>query len=220
MGPTSKVCSKCMASKPPEAFSRNQRNRDGLADRCRPCHVAAVVESQRRHPSAARERRKLYKVRHRERLVETKRAQTREYYRRHHLHEREVARARNARNREHLRELRCTPEGQLAARARKALRAARCRANGTLPARLGKAFMADLLRRFGGACVYCGSTGDLETDHFVALVNNGAHSVGNIVLSCSRCNELKAQFDPFAWMEERGVDTDRVVAGICAARAA
>jgi 5-methylcytosine-specific restriction endonuclease McrA len=39
----------------------------------------------------------------------------------------------------------------------------------------------------------------MHIDHFIALANNGTHSMGNLVPSCQRCNHSKGSKDPKTW---------------------
>ncbi len=56
----SKQCPRCGETKPLTEFHRNRRNKDGLQSRCKPCHVAGVVETQRRHRDTFRLRQQRY----------------------------------------------------------------------------------------------------------------------------------------------------------------
>ncbi|MFI6496913.1 HNH endonuclease [Nonomuraea typhae] len=51
-----------------------------------------------------------------------------------------------------------------------------------------------LLRRFQWRCAYCSETpdtGPLQPDHVIPLSRGGAHTEGNILPACSRCNKVK-----------------------------
>lgn len=43
-----KVCRRCKSEKPPDAFGKSSRNRDGMQTICKPCDVAAVQASRKR----------------------------------------------------------------------------------------------------------------------------------------------------------------------------
>lgn len=42
-----------------------------------------------------------------------------------------------------------------------------------------------------GHCFYCGSSEDLELDHFVPVSKNGGTTLGNTVIACRKCNSSK-----------------------------
>ena len=62
-------------------------------------------------------------------------------------------------------------------------------------ARHKRAIKRATMRDCGRRCVYCATTLDFETatlDHVYPLSHGGAHTPGNVVLACVRCNRLKA----------------------------
>lgn len=44
---------------------------------------------------------------------------------------------------------------------------------------------------FGNCCAYCGTAGEMELEHVVAISQGGAHDISNIVPACKRCNTSK-----------------------------
>lgn len=58
----SKSCAKCGERKPLSAYHRNAAARDGLQAKCKPCHIATVVEHQRKNPDPHREANRKYRA--------------------------------------------------------------------------------------------------------------------------------------------------------------
>lgn len=57
--------------------------------------------------------------------------------------------------------------------------------------RLSMAERTAILDRDGWACVWCGSTTDLELDHVIPWSRGGACSATNLQTLCRRCNRAK-----------------------------
>jgi hypothetical protein len=67
---------------------------------------------------------------------------------------------------------------------------------------------ADVLRRHGHRCVYCGEqhdAADLTVDHVEPRVKGGDHSDGNLVACCRRCNAEKGGLAAWAFLANRPV---------------
>jgi 5-methylcytosine-specific restriction endonuclease McrA len=54
-----------------------------------------------------------------------------------------------------------------------------------------KAMRLAVWERDGGRCVECGSRFDLQYDHIIPLALGGAHTVENLQILCSTCNQKK-----------------------------
>lgn len=67
--PETKRCSKCKELKPRSEFNRNRSKKDGLQDRCRPCHRADDAASSAKHPET---RRKWYEANREHVLAKTR----------------------------------------------------------------------------------------------------------------------------------------------------
>lgn len=75
----------------------------------------------------------------------------------------------------------------------RALRRARKRAQRSLGA---------VIARDGGACAYCKTAliaGQIHVDHVVPVSRGGSHEIGNLVASCSGCNQRKGARTPEEW---------------------
>ena len=55
------------------------------------------------------------------------------------------------------------------------------------------------MRDCGRRCVYCAEPLDLNNatlDHVYPLAHGGAHTLGNLVAACGRCNRMKGELLP------------------------
>jgi len=59
----------------------------------------------------------------------------------------------------------------------------------------------ELLNKYEGKCLQCGSTENIEADHVVPITKGGSNSIENIQPLCRRCNRKKwtkiLDFRPF-----------------------
>jgi len=63
-------------------------------------------------------------------------------------------------------------------------------------------------------CVYCGSRGDLTTDHLVPVNKGGDDSADNLVIACQSCNASRGDKGIFEWLGLKEKDKlHRLVAG-------
>lgn len=63
-------------------------------------------------------------------------------------------------------------------------------------------------------CVYCGSIGDLTTDHLIPRSRGGDDSADNVVLACQSCNTSRGEKGVFEWLGLKEKDKlHRLVAG-------
>jgi 5-methylcytosine-specific restriction endonuclease McrA len=72
------------------------------------------------------------------------------------------------------------------------------RANGTY--RVTSADVERLLHRFDHRCAYCGARGQtLHIDHVVPICRGGAHTIGNLLPACAKCNLRKGRLTLTEW---------------------
>lgn len=74
----------------------------------------------------------------------------------------------------------------------------------------------DVAIRDDGKCVYCGLDGSLDVrilstlqlDHLIPRTSMGSSDLDNLVLSCTRCNGDKANFNPAEGIVDTPAVTD------------
>jgi hypothetical protein len=59
-------------------------------------------------------------------------------------------------------------------------------------------------REVPGACLYCGRTDDLTTDHLISRVRGGPESGDNAVTACRSCNSSKGDRGVYEWFGLEG----------------
>ncbi|GAB4414616.1 MAG: HNH endonuclease [Bacteroidia bacterium] len=67
-----------------------------------------------------------------------------------------------------------------------------------LPYRKVALTRANIFRRDGNRCAYCGSKDNLTLDHVIPRAQGGRHTWGNLVTACQTCNNCKADRSPEA----------------------
>jgi len=195
-----KRCRKCHADKGLDDFSPRPMSRDGRRAMCKECmrpHYKAAnakhgaVNSKKWRTSHVEQRREAAKKR-RHAKVEQFRAEYRRQYAANAAKRAAAAQARRDRDRDGYNEqvrLRRAADPTLH-RSANANRRAIIFADG------GKVTSQDIKHQLAfqhEECFYCSVTLDesYEVDHFVALINGGAHSPDNIVVACRNCNRKK-----------------------------
>lgn len=71
------------------------------------------------------------------------------------------------------------------------------------PATLTTADYRRTLEFFGGGCAYCGSTDELEVEHFIPISKGGGLTPDNTVPACRTCNSDKGGKAPHEWLSDR-----------------
>lgn len=179
-----KLCSCCQKELPVSEFWRDARLKCGYRSRCKSCDYA-YSRDQRPHKTAVR----LGPYRpKKERLTPTE--YKREYFAEKRLNDPGYREYKSRKDREY----RQSPKGKASHARQKAKRRAQ-ELGGKLT---GKQWEA-ILEAFGHACAYCGSTDNITVDHFVPLYLGGKTEHGNIVPSCSTCNNKKRHKHPENW---------------------
>jgi hypothetical protein len=60
-----------------------------------------------------------------------------------------------------------------------------------------------LFDAFNSCCAYCGSGESLTIDHFIAIVNGGPDTLGNLLPACRSCNSSKQNKEPKEWFQRQ-----------------
>ena len=177
-----KACTRCGREKPLDQFNRRAASKDGLSYRCKPCDVAAVVESMTRHP----ESRLAWRRKHRDTLNARQRAKRDpvEAGRRFKAYYDANRDAQRARAREWAK---ANPDKRRANQARRVAR----KANAPGVDYTTDTLIAARVALYGGRCFYCGAEDANTIDHRVPLARGGSHWPANLVPACGPCNYSK-----------------------------
>lgn len=175
----SKRCSRCKATFDLSHFTKCASNPDGLQYICRSCAKYYRDKNKQKGLAYARE----YRAKNRETLLEKKRIQSRDYYKRNKAKV-------YAKQRENHR-----PEiGQL----KSSIRRARKNKNGVY-----RVSAQEIKRLRIDSCFYCNRAGG-TIDHIIPLSRGGRHSIGNLVGACLTCNLQKGTKLISEWKKVRG----------------
>lgn len=184
-----KVCSLCDQRKPVDQFSVSRAMRDGLQQRCKPCHQRRTAET--RDPERVKSYRKAryqqnadafrqYSRDYRAANLERMRASGRLYHEKNRDRRRLYDQTRREARAEQCKAWR-TPERSRAFVAhRRALKLAAPQGDPKLRAEYVQIIMRD-------PCVYCGAPAEAE-DHIQPLTKGGADAWDNLAPACTSCN--------------------------------
>ena len=177
-----KRCPKCGEVKSLAEFGKNACAKDGLQNRCKPCHVLAVKESREKRPWV----RDANRAKHMARELEKNRAY-KAANKEKHLADATAWRLAN-------------PEKR---RIHHQNRRARIRAAGG-ELSVGLAKRLHNLQR--GKCACCGLQlgDDYQLDHIMPLALGGTNTDDNIQLLRRQCNSFKRAKHPIEFMQYRG----------------
>lgn len=199
------ACRVCGEEKPSSGFYSDRSKRIGHGTECKLCvkdrtkaryaadremWIRRSAENKLKDPERYRAYERAYAQRNRARTAAREaeyRKLNRERYSEHH-------RGWYARNLQTARE-----QGRLNAAARRA----RLRGNGVFA--VNDRDLRRALARSRNSCTYCDESlvGVLHWDHVLPVVRGGAHSVGNLVPACQRCNRGKSRSTIMEWRLRR-----------------
>jgi len=176
-----KCCSICGKYKDLNEFHVANLHKDGRASRCKVCSSIYIKNYYQSHRDERIEYSKEWEKDNPERSNIRKRAwEKRNKEKVYEIHN-QWRRTDNGR--------RCRLMSENRRRARKT----------GLPATLTTEEWLLTLELFGKACAYCGSTDDIQQDHFVPVTLGGPYEFGNIVPACPKCNISKHNHPPEEW---------------------
>lgn len=190
---STKACSHCHRVLPASDFQKNRTTKDGLSSWCRDCQRIASRETYIKHRESRQVRNKAYALAHPEVAQKSAKA-WRERNPDAYEHRRAYYQARYQTNKVQMAayEKQYREKNRSAAALRTMRHYARkLHAAGTFTTLEWKA----LCGWFGNVCLGCGTTGKLEADHVIPLVNGGANSIDNIQPLCRVCNATKQTRD-------------------------
>lgn len=213
-----KICTKCGKELPAtlEYFSSRKRNKDGLHELCKTCRTARDKTYRQEHIEQYQETTRAWKEANKERIDALNSA----YAASHKARKSQTNKAWHERNREHknamvkqwaaknrarrnktiiawrennresynaiLRRYRLSNPEKMAMQEERR----RSRKN-NLPSTLTKDQWERIKNGFGNRCAYCGTSGKLAQEHFIAVANGGGYTAENIIPACQRCNSSK-----------------------------
>lgn len=182
-----KRCSKCHKEKPLTDFSKRKSTKDGFRGECRACASVAFRDFYVRNIEAQHERSRAYAATHKENIAA--------YNKKWHEDNREYHLGLNrqwlANNKEHKRQYNQDFRRNRPGYNTEQCRRRRARKLGGV-CTLSRSEWEAIKTAYNHRCVYCGKIfKKLTQDHVIPLSKGGAHSAGNVVPACHRCNAKK-----------------------------
>jgi 5-methylcytosine-specific restriction endonuclease McrA len=196
----SKSCSKCKSVKNLTEFSPDRRRPDGVQSACRKCNnelAKAIIRRQfLENPEEVKRKRREFYANNKElikgRIYEYRRANPEKLkatMRRHYLKNRDKARQYQIANKP-------------AAAAREAKRRAIKRNAKIVDQETITRWMFAWRKRPTVQCFWCGNKvrpRKAQADHIQPLAKGGVHEIGNMCVSCTKCNQSKHDKEVHAW---------------------
>lgn len=73
----------------------------------------------------------------------------------------------------------------------------------------------DALKSFNHSCAYCGSTSEIQQEHYIPVASGGAYTKDNIIPACATCNMSKNDKNIIEWYKTKsyyaGERMDRII---------
>ncbi len=212
-----KRCSKCKIEKEAttEFFGIDKRKKDGLQCQCRQCQNSYTI--LRRNTLEFREKRRVYDIERnsdpefqkRKSAYDAKRMLDPEIYNRKNICDsnRRLSHEYKEKRRIYQSEYLKTEHGKFISSMNKQKRR-------TLKLSLPNTFTVEewqqCLSYWDNKCAYCGSSNNLQMDHFIPLISKDEPCPGtikeNIVPACQTCNFSKHNKSPYEWASKNVLD--------------
>ena len=197
-----KTCRNCNTEKPYEEFHKKSSSPDGYATSCKVCKAAKDKEYREANKEQIAIKKALYRINNKEKIS----ARDKKYYERNKDQIAEKSKEYREANKEAIKERKQKYYGSEKGRmlSRCAWHKRRSRKKSTEDGTITKEALDNLMEVQGHSCFYCNASfSDMPTylihlDHYIPLSENGAHSIGNVVWSCSKCNLNKGSSVPNA----------------------
>ena len=163
-----KTCTKCRESKPTDQFHRKAASKDGLQGRCKVCQADQQAANRAANPEKIAAQQSACRAANPEKYAAQQSA-------------------RRAANPEKFRAwdaayAKAHPEKRAATTARR--RARKAGAAGTFTTEQ----WAARLDYYGGKCIYCGTTDNIQIEHRIPLSRGGTNWPSNLIPACRSCN--------------------------------
>lgn len=213
---TEKICTKCDAMKPLDAFLPDRRARDGRTSACRVCRALSSRRWRDADPERYRDARRRTYVKHRDALLSHNRMWRIAHRDRLLAYDRRRAEARKASHQDRMQNTEYRQYRQQSSRRWRVLNPEKCRVynrryasahpgftannNARRRARIMRAPVIERIDRLEVAerdnwtCHICGQVikrSELSMDHLVPLSLGGEHSMRNIAAAHRRCNSRR-----------------------------
>jgi len=182
-----KKCKHCLETKPLDEFNNCTSSSDGKNYICRECSRLKSRMQYAKNPERHQEQSRRSRQKHIERDL----ARKREYYKENRQTRLEKNREWQTNNPEKVRDCKRRWKRNNPDSAKVYKHARRAKTKGTFTVNEWQ----ELLARYGGGCLACGSTDNISVDHVIPISKGGSNTIDNIQPLCRECNCKKGTND-------------------------
>lgn len=174
-----KTCTKCNLFLNINLFSPNKKYKDGFAYWCKPCfNQYRKIKSKKKRITSCESNRKNYLKHKNKRLLSFQK-----YYQQN---------KEKIKNKQ--KEYRQNNKNYIYLRNRK-------RKNLLSGSNVTSQEIKQLIESSNYCCQYCGSSQEIQIDHYFPLSKGGSHNITNLVVACKSCNLAKKDKLPKEWLK-------------------